>query len=287
MHRNNKVRKLNIWLIGGDERQAVLAGLLCSDGHRVHVHGLEQRLLGEPDLAKIDEADCVILPLPAVGPNGTLHTPFSKLKLPPEAVLDHLKPGQLVLAGKPNAALKAMAEQRDLVLRDYFAREELAVLNAIPTAEGAIRIAMERLPVTVHGSRILILGFGRLGQALAPRLRSLGADVRAVARRPEQRALANSMGIDSEHPDEIVEWLHLYDLVINTVPAQILGVEELTALKEGVVVIDLASLPGGVDDESAAALNVTVIHALSLPGKEAPLTAARYLRETIYQMLES
>lgn len=281
------MKKLNIWLIGGDERQAVLAGLLCGDGHAIHVYGLEQRLLGESDLTGIDEADCVILPLPAIGHDGSIHAPFSTLKLSPEAILDCLKPGQLILAGKPNAALMGGAEQRGLVLQDYFSREELAVLNAIPTAEGAIRIAMERLPVTLHGSRILILGFGRLGQALAPRLRSLGADVQAAARRPEQRALANSMGIGSEHPEDIREWLHLYDLVINTVPAQMLGVEELTALKEGAVVIDLASLPGGVDDESAAALNVTVIHALSLPGKEAPLTAARYLRDTVYHMLES
>ena len=282
-----RTKKLNLWLIGGDERQAVLAGLLCADGHRVHVHGMEQRLLGESDLTGIEEADCVILPLPTVGRGGSLHAPFSKLQLSPETVLDRLKPGQLVLAGKPTVALKTMAEQRGLILLDYFSREELAILNAIPTAEGAIRIAMERLPITLHGSRILVLGFGRLGQALAPRLRSLGADVKAAARRPEQRALARSMGVDSEHPDDIKEWLHLYDLVINTVPGQILGVEELTALKEGAVIIDLASLPGGVDDESAAALNVTVIHALSLPGKEAPLTAARYLRDTIYQMLES
>ena len=65
-----------------------------------------------------------------------------------------------------------------------------------------------------------------------------------------------------------------------------LGVEELAALKEGTPVIDLASLPGGVDDESAAALGVRVVHALSLPGKTAPVTAARYLRDTVYHMLE-
>lgn len=281
------MKKRNIWVIGGDERQAVLAGLLCSDGHKVHVYGLERRLLGEPTTDGIGQADCVILPLPALNGNGRLHTPLSGLILPPEAILDGLQPGQPVLAGKPGKMLQSMAEQRNLILRDYFAQEELALLNAIPTAEGAIRIAMERLPITLHGARILILGFGRLGQALAPRLHGLGAKVRAAARRPEQRALAESMGIGSEHPEDMKERLHTYDLVINTVPAQMLGVEELGALKEGALVIDLASMPGGVDDESAAALGVTVIHALSLPGKEAPLTAARYLRDTVYHMLES
>ncbi len=277
----------NIWVVGGDERQAVLAGLLADDGHRVHVVGMERRLRGEPSLDGIDRADCVIFPLPAVNSRGEVNTPLSDAVLMAGDVLTRLRSGQTVLAGKATAWLRGAAEACGLTLLDYFEREELALLNAIPTAEGAIRIAMELLPITIHGASVLILGFGRVGQALAPRLRALGAEVTVAARREEQRALAAVMNLAAEGTEDMKEHLHLYDLVINTVPAQMLGVEELTALKEGALIIDLASLPGGVDDESAAALNVTVIHALSLPGKEAPLTAARYLRDTIYQMLES
>lgn len=280
------MRKQNIWLIGGDERQALLAGLFRDDGHEIHVYGLEQRLMGEDSINGIERADCIMFPLPALDAKGLINAPFSNLVLKPEHILDLLRPKQIILAGKPNNALQTMATLRSLEILDYFAEEELALFNAIPTAEGAIRIAMDYLSVTLHSARILILGFGRLGQALAPRLRGLGAVVEASARRSEQRALAESMGIGSQRPEELADWLHTYDLVINTVPAQILGVEELSRLKEGTPIIDLASLPGGVDDESAAALGVKVIHALSLPGREAPLTAARYLRNTVYHMLE-
>ena len=69
-------------------------------------------------------------------------------------------------------------------------------------------------------------------------------------------------------------------------PAPILGIEELAAMKEGVLVIDLASRPGGVDRSAAAALGVKVIHALSLPGRVAPVTAGRYIRDTVYHMME-
>lgn len=279
-------RKRDFWMVGGDERQAVLAGLLAGDGHRVHVYALEKRLRCEPGLDGVEGADCVILPLPALGADGRLHTPLSGRRLEPEEVLDRLRPGQTVLAGRAPPVLRRGAEERGLALGDYFAREELAVLNAIPTAEGAIQTAMELLPVTLHGSRVLLIGFGRLGQALGPRLRGLGAAVTVAARRPEQRALAQSMGLGSERPEGLREWLCAYDLVINTAPAPVLGVEELAALKEGAPVIDLASLPGGVDDESAAALGVRVVHALSLPGRAAPVTAARYLRDTVYHMLE-
>ena len=108
-----------------------------------------------------------------------------------------------------------------------------------------------------------------------------------AARREDQRRLAEVLGLSARPLEGMTEELHAFDLVVNTVPAQVLGVEELAALREGAVVIDLASLPGGVDVESAAALRVQVIRALGLPGKEAPLTAARYLRDTVYHLLES
>ncbi len=158
--------------------------------------------------------------------------------------------------------------------------------NALPTAEGAIQIAMEELPITLHDARVLVVGFGRLGRALAPRLRGLGARVWVSARRYEQRAAAESMGLGSEGLDHLPDWLCSYDLVFNTVPAPVLGVEELAALKERALVIDLASRPGGVDMDAAAALGVRVIWALSLPGKVAPVTSGRYIKDTIYHIME-
>ena len=64
-----------------------------------------------------------------------------------------------------------------------------------------------------------------------------------------------------------------------------LGEEELKELKPECVVIDLASLPGGVDFAAAQALGVKAIQALSLPGRVAPATAAAYLRSTICHIL--
>ncbi len=282
------LRAKNIWVAGGDPRQAALAALLADDGHSVHTYALEQGAgtKCEPSLDGADRADCVVLPLPAAGADGKLNTPLSADSHELPEVLDALRPGQLVCAGMAGEGLKRMAEERDLVLRDYFAREELAVLNAIPTAEGAIQIAMEELPITLHDARVLVVGCGRLGKALAPRLRALGARVWVSARRYEQRAAAESMGLGSEGVDHLPDWLCSYDLVFNTVPARILGVEELAALKEDALVIDLASRPGGVDMDAAAALGVRVIWALSLPGKVAPVTSGRYIKDTIYHIME-
>lgn len=282
------LRAKNIWVVGGDPRQGALARLLADDGHTVHTFALErgEGMRCQPTLEGIQLADCVILPLPAAGEEGRLNAPMAEDPPRLDTVLDAMAPGQLVCVGMASPELAAMAEGRGLVLRDYFAREELAILNAVPTAEGAIQIAMEELPITIHGARALVVGFGRVGRALAPRLQALGARVTVAARRYEQRSLAQSMGLGTERADRLPDWLCSYDLVVNTAPARVLGVEELSALKEGALVIDLASRPGGVDLAGAAALGVRVVWALSLPGKVAPVSAGRYIMDTVYHIME-
>lgn len=67
--------------------------------------------------------------------------------------------------------------------------------------------------------------------------------------------------------------------------ARVLDRARLADLDEGTLVIDLASKPGGVDFEGAAQLGVKVIWALSLPGKVAPVTSGKIIRDTIYHIL--
>ena len=131
--------ELNFWVVGGDMRQAKLAELLSADGHAVHTFALEE--LGplegvrqEKGLAEAELADCVVLPLPAAGGDGRLNTPLSRQSLPLAEVFSALRPGQVVCAGRVDAPARAQAEALGLTLRDYFAREELAVANAVPTA---------------------------------------------------------------------------------------------------------------------------------------------------------
>jgi len=130
------LRAKNIWVVGGDPRQAALAALLADDGHSVHTYALEQGegTVCEPSMAGADRADCIVLPLPAAGADGKLNAPLSAGHYELKEILDVLRPGQLVCAGMVDSGLRRMAELRELALQDYFAREELAVLNAIPVA---------------------------------------------------------------------------------------------------------------------------------------------------------
>lgn len=276
-------RELNFWVIGGDARQERLAELLAADGHTVHPYALGQER--EEELSEAARADCVVLPLPAEAEAGVLNAPLAEGRYSLAEIFDALRPGQLLCAGRVSEGLTALAKERNLTLLDYFAREELTVANAVPTAEGAVQIAMEELPITIHGARVLVIGYGRVGKLCAHRFAALGAKVSVAARKWSDLAWCESMGYGVERTDALRPWLCSYDLVVNTVPARVLARAELGELKNGCLVIDLASKPGGVDMEAAAALGVRVIWALSLPGKTAPVTAGRAIRETIYHML--
>ena len=283
--------ELNFWVAGGDMRQARLAQLLAEDGHTVHTYALEQALSAdgavtpEEELDGLSRADCVILPLPVSAAPGLLNAPLSRGPRPLSALCAALAPGQIVCGGRIDPDTRRQLEEREATVRDYFAREELAVANAVPTAEGAIQIAMEELPITIHGARVLIIGYGRLGKLAAHRFAALGARVSVAARKYEQLAWARAFGYGTEHVGQLAGWLCGYDLVVNTVPARVLGEAELADLKGECLVIDLASKPGGVDLDAAARLGRRVVWALSLPGKVAPVTAGASIRDTVYNIL--
>ena len=76
-----------------------------------------------------------------------------------------------------------------------------------------------------------------------------------------------------------------FRVVFNTIPSLILDAALLEQLREGCLLVDLASQPG-IDQKAAAAAGHPVIWARSLPGKLAPVTAAEAIRDTLYYILE-
>ena len=151
---------------------------------------------------------------------------------------------------------------------------------------------MRELPVTIDGTHAAIVGYGRIGALLGEKLHALGARVTVYARRREQLASAELHHHDTKRlicrggkstPESIDPDLRV---IFNTVPQWIFGREVLQQLPQNCVLIDLASVPGGIDTNAAQALGLRTVWATSLPGKCAPESAGRILAETVGSILE-
>ena len=285
--------KLKMCVIGGDIRMLITAKELAKWGFEVSVFGFDTGVCdcgGAVRCGSIGDAvkgaSAVILPVPYSADGCRINCPFSKTEIRADEVISALTPGKLLLAGVCTPSFFSKAEEKNITLIDYMKDEELTVRNAVPTAEGALEVAMRELSVTVHGSNVLILGYGRIGKLTAADFAALGANVTVCARRGDALAWAEAYGHKMAHTDAICAAVKGRDLIINTVPELILDRNVLACTDPETLIIDLASLPGGVDDGFAASKGIKVVHALSLPGKTAPVTAGQNIADAVVRILK-
>ncbi len=283
--------KKRFTVLGGDLRSIKLANLIAADGNKVDIYGFknagfELGMVESPKLElAIKESDVVIGPLPCSNDNEYLNAPFCPDKIDIKDIFKTMTKNQLFIAGRISEKILHAASVYSVYSVDLLEREEMAVLNAIPTAEGAIQIAMEEMPVTLHDSNAMILGFGRIGKILAKMLYGLGCTVYVEARKYSDLAWIKGYGYEPVHLTEIGQKLDSMDVVFNTIPHVVLDGNMLGKVKKDSLIIDLASKPGGVDFEKAKEQGVKTIWALSLPGKVAPVTAAEFIKDTVYNII--
>ncbi|WMJ24222.1 dipicolinate synthase subunit DpsA [Paludicola sp. MB14-C6] len=281
------IQNKTILVAGGDLRQMSLAKLFDKN-NKVFCVGLEQGSGISHLKTTVDELimknvafDYIILPMPASLDNNTINCPFSSKNLLIDDVLCLADEKTAVYGGKLSLNMKQHLEEKKLWYLDYLDREELAVLNAVPTAEGTIQILMEELPTTVYGTRCLLIGNGRITKVLTPRLIAMGAKVTVSARKYSDYAWIEIAGAKAISTHDIASHILNQDVVINTVPAMVLNEEILSKVDENCLLIDLASKPGGIDFTIAREMGLKTIWALSLPGKVAPVSAGKIIYETI------
>ncbi len=275
-------------VIGGDLRQLTLAELLTKDGYDVKAIGFGENSISSKyktanDLADAKNSDIIILPMPVTLDYKTVNAPFEQKPIYLESLANIVKKEALILGGRISEDIFKLFKDKKCI--DYYMREELMIKNAVPTAEGAIEIAMQETPITLNQSKCLIIGYGRIGKVLSTLLKSLGADVTVSARKYSDLAWIDVNGYKSVHNDNLKSIASKFDVIFNTAPALILDEEILKTINSDCIVIDLASKPGGVDFEKARDLGLKVIWALSLPGKCAPLSSGKIIKETILNIL--
>ena len=286
--------KYRVAIVGGDLRIVKLAIMLAKDNNEVYVFGLEnaEDLKDNSNIIQCDtikkaiqNVDIVIGPIPFSSNGTTLNTPFSEKEITIREMM-HVINAKVLIAGGISPEVYEMANDEYIEIIDIMKREELAVLNTIATAEGTIQLAIENTNKILHGSEVLILGFGRIGKVLARKLAGLSVKVTCAARKDEDFAWIQAYGHKATNINAIGENLKSFDIIINTVPHLILSEEKLQYVKKECLLIDLASNPGGIDKKAVKERNLKFVWALSLPGKVAPTTSAEFIKETIYNILK-
>lgn len=282
---------LTVAVIGGDRRQLAVAAAIAGLGGRVRTFALPEspdpEVIAATSLTEaLQSAIAVVLPISGVGREGGVNTLPEQpvLRLTPE-FWQTLSPGRLILTGSlPEAVKRLVADAHRLV--EYAEIDEIAILNSIPTAEGTLQLALEELPITIHGCCCFILGLGRVGLTTARLFKAVGAETWVAANRPALKARAVEMGCETIGFCDLPGEIGRADLIINTVPALVLPKELLALTKPSVYLIDLASAPGGIDFDAAAALDRRAKLALGLPGKVAPESAGRILATTLPAIIQ-
>ena len=233
----------NILLIGGDLRQLHAGNELMKHGYKIYHYALDTYKESCELSDTLKNADAILLPVP-VFRGDYMNFPLSSVKLSPRVlaseIVKNAKPDTVVFGGKFPSDMTAIFDKSEIRYHDLCENETFNYLNAVPTAEGALALAMQMLRSSIFGAYFVVMGYGRIGAYLAKILGSLGGKVTIVARNAKSRTLAEISGFDAVGFDDCEAPLTRADMVFNTVPEKIFGERELSAIRSGRTIIDLA-----------------------------------------------
>ena len=285
--------KNKIAVLGGDLRQYTAALELSKRKWDVVLWGMDVSENNETNItrcvsldAAIEGAFGVVLPLPASADGIYLNCPFStnQDKVSLSKLIGKISPDCMIIGGRIPQETVVLAEDMGIDIKDYFISEEFQIKNAYITAEAALSIAMNSLNKNLCDTRVAITGYGRIAKHLIRLLSAIGADITVAARKTSDLAWSASSGCsvvrigDSEElKHNIYSLAHGYDIIYNTVPHRLFDEDFLRTVDKNTFIIDLASVPGGVDIRGAKALGSNVLWATSLPGKYAPVSAGELI----------
>lgn len=281
-------------VLGGDLRNIKLAGMLADDGNRVYSFGQDRsdEILDDGRIEKctslktaMEKAQVIIGPVPFSSNEDFINAPFAHDKIMIDDLMKTNK-GKIFISGSIKDDLKKKLDEKYMEVIDIMKKDDLAILNTIATAEGTIEVAIKNTDKILQGSRVLILGFGRVGKIVANKFSKMSAIVTCAARKVSDLAWIKAYGYNSLNINDMLYDLKEFDIIINTVPQTILRERELKHIDAEALLIDLASSPGGIDGKIAKSMGLNFIWALALPGRIAPSSSAKFIKDTVYTILE-
>lgn len=287
-------KKLTIAIVAGDRREQEIARCAHATGAAVRAFGFPwpeggiEGVQAAPDArSALAGAQFALFPIPGIAPDGALFAPQCPARIIPDrAMLGGMRSPAHIILGWADANLKAHCEALGITLHEYEWDEELMLLRGPAIVEGLIRVMIENTDITIHKSRVCIVGQGTIGFLVTRAMVALGAITHVAARNPVQRAAAHAAGAETHALDELPAIAPQLDAIISTVPAQVVGRAALERLPRHALLVDLAAPPGGIDREAARDLGLKFVWARGM-GSRAPVTVGRSQWSGIKRRIES
>ncbi len=258
---------MNILIIGGDFRMNVAFDELKKKGYTVDSLGLKQN-----DNGKIQDADVVLLPVPTTRDGKNVFCPQSDKVIPLDFV-KNAKEHTLILSCGYNF--------NELNCIDYLKHDDFCLLNAVPTAEGAIAKAIFDTPFCLWNSCVLVIGCGRVAKILIDRLYALKCKVTVSARKSADFAYLDAIGINHIPTSDVAKNANKYDIIFNTIDVELFT--QYDNLKN-CYLYDL-STKGCLDFNKAKQKNIKAEKVPGIPGKTAPVTAGKIIAKTVNKLI--
>ena len=284
---NNK----KVGIFGGDKRQVYMALSLLNKGYSVYTYRLFDQIVHKNHTAVGELEDliktCKVLigPIPLTRDLVTISSNTSCLSNS-KTISNLLNKNHILIGGMISSDILEICHLKGVFCYDLMKSDKIAIMNAIATAEGTILEAIISSDRNLHKSNCLVLGYGRCAQVLAAKLKGMDAIVTVAARSEEALAYAQAAGFLTVNLNNIGMVLPNYQFVLNTIPALVLDQECLNKVSPDVVIIDIASAPGGVDYEYALNHGINAKLCLGLPGRVAPRTSADILLTEIEALMK-
>lgn len=279
--------------LGGDARQIEVIRKCAELDASVVIAGFDklqdsfQGVTREPlTVELLSGADVLILPVVGCDDEGRIGALYAEgpLKLEEEHI-QALPKHAVVYTGMAKSYLRALCASNNIKLVELLERDDVAIYNSIPTAEGALMMAIQNTDFTIHGSTSMVLGMGRTGFTMARSLQGLGAKIKMGVRKSEHYARAEEMGWKPFMIKDLSDQLSDINLLFNTIPTMIVTAQILSKMPREAVIIDLASAPGGCDFRYAEKRGIKALLAPGLPGIVAPKTAGIIMANTLVELI--
>lgn len=292
-------------VLGGDLRQRYLAEYMHKLGYAVTCFGVAPLPAAEASPPRpedpgisvstahslkeaLRDARLVICPMPFSRDNSCLAAwPLPDRPIFLEQLKNTLEPGQLLIGGGIPKAFAASCFRKQVPVIELMEDEALAQANAGLTAEGLLASLISNTPFSLAGQKLLLLGYGRCGQKIGTLLRCFSMQISVFDQKPERLAQARKRNMAVWKPEAFASCPMDFDLIVNTIPAQLLTSLSLARLPKHCILFDIASAPFGFQPEAVKALGLKLVRCPGIPGVMTPQTAGEMIGKTISERMLS